>query len=143
MVEKHGSGKIYSSRLSNGHIELLNRKVKDLKRLGHGYRNFEHFRTRFLYATRDNSCYKSIIQLLTLIWKIKFTFRCTADQAGRKTCLITSLLFNFSLPLRNDPKKLNHFQRLSPLIDPKKLGETPLNFGDPRLLLYFLFQIMQ
>ena len=28
-------------------------KVKDLKRLGRGYRNFEHFRTRFLYATRD------------------------------------------------------------------------------------------
>ena len=54
MVEKHGSGKIYSSRLSNGPIESLNRKVKDLKRLGRGYRNFEHFRTRFLYATRDN-----------------------------------------------------------------------------------------
>lgn len=43
MVEKHGSGKIYSSRLSNGPIESLNRKVKDLKRLGRGYRNFEHF----------------------------------------------------------------------------------------------------
>ena len=54
MVEKHGSGKIYSSRLSNGPIESLNRKIKDLKRLGRGYRNFEHFRTRFLYATRDN-----------------------------------------------------------------------------------------
>ena len=54
MVEKYGSGKIYSSRLSNGPIESLNRKVKDLKRLGRGYRNFEHFRTRFLYATRDN-----------------------------------------------------------------------------------------
>lgn len=54
MVERHGPGKIYSSRLSNGPIESLNRKVKDLKRLGRGYRNFEHFRTRFLYATRDN-----------------------------------------------------------------------------------------
>ncbi len=53
MVEKHGPGKIHSSRLSNGPIESLNRKVKDLKRLGRGYRNFEHFRTRFLYATRD------------------------------------------------------------------------------------------
>lgn len=30
------------------------RKAKDLKRLGRGYRNFEHFRTRFLFATRDN-----------------------------------------------------------------------------------------
>ena len=54
MVEKHGPGKIYSSRLSNDPIESLNRKAKDLKRLGRGYRNFEHFRTRFLYATRDN-----------------------------------------------------------------------------------------
>lgn len=53
MVEKHGPGKIYSSRLSDGPIESLNRKVKNLKRLGRGYRNFEHFRTRFLYATRD------------------------------------------------------------------------------------------
>ena len=53
MVEKHGSGEIYSSRLSKDPIESLNRKVKDLKRLGRGYRNFEHFRTRFLYATRD------------------------------------------------------------------------------------------
>lgn len=54
MVEKHGSGKVYSSRLSNGPIESINRKVKDLKRLGRGFRNFEHFRNRFLYATRQN-----------------------------------------------------------------------------------------
>lgn len=54
MVEKHGSGGIYDSRLSNGPIESLNRKIKDLKRLGRGFRNFEHFRNRFLYATRDN-----------------------------------------------------------------------------------------
>ena len=39
---------------SNGPIKSLNRKVKDLKRLGRGYRNFEHFRIRFLYATYDN-----------------------------------------------------------------------------------------
>ena len=52
MVEKIGNGSIYNSRLSNGPIESLNRKVKDLKRLGRGFRNFEHFRNRFLYATR-------------------------------------------------------------------------------------------
>ena len=52
MVEKHGNGELYTSRLSNGPIESLNRKVKDLKRLGRGFRNFEHFRNRFLYATR-------------------------------------------------------------------------------------------
>lgn len=53
MVEKNGAGKIYDSRLSNGPIESLNRKVKDLKRLGRGFRSFEHFRNRFLYATRN------------------------------------------------------------------------------------------
>lgn len=54
MVEKHGSGRIYDSRLSNGPIESLNRKVKDLKRMGRGYRSFEHFRNRFLYSARNN-----------------------------------------------------------------------------------------
>ena len=54
MVEKHGAGMLYDSRLSNGPIESLNRKVKDLKRLGRGFRSFEHFRNRFLYATRNN-----------------------------------------------------------------------------------------
>ena len=54
MVEKHSPGKIYSSRLSNGPIESLNRKAKDLKQLGRGFRNFEHFRNRFLYAARNN-----------------------------------------------------------------------------------------
>lgn len=53
MVEKIGDGKIYDSRLSNGPIESINRKVKDLKRMGRGYKNFEHFRNRFLYATRS------------------------------------------------------------------------------------------
>lgn len=54
MTEKYGYGEIYDSRLSNGPMEALNRKVKDLKRLGRGYKNFEHFRNRFLYATRSN-----------------------------------------------------------------------------------------
>lgn len=54
MVEKIGPGGIYNSRLSNGPIESINRKIKDLKRLGRGYKNFEHFRNRFLYATRNN-----------------------------------------------------------------------------------------
>ena len=54
MVEKCGPGGLYDSRLSNGPIESLNRKVKDLKRLGRGFRNFEHFRNRFLFASRNN-----------------------------------------------------------------------------------------
>ena len=53
MVEKHGFGKFYNSIRSNGPIESINRKVKDLKRSGRGYRNFEHFRNRFLYAARQ------------------------------------------------------------------------------------------
>lgn len=53
MVEKHVYGKVYESRLSNGPIEAINRKVKELKRLGRGFRNFEHFRNRFLYAARQ------------------------------------------------------------------------------------------
>lgn len=53
MVEKVGNGKIYDSRLSNGPIESMNRKIKDLKRMGRGFRNFEHFRNRFLYSTRS------------------------------------------------------------------------------------------
>ena len=53
MIEKIGKNGTYCSRLSNGPIESINRKVKDLKRNGRGYRNFEHFRNRFLYATRS------------------------------------------------------------------------------------------
>ena len=56
MVEKIGPGQIrYETRLSNCPIESLNRKVKDLKRLGRGYRNFSHLRNRFLFATRSNA----------------------------------------------------------------------------------------
>lgn len=60
MVEKHGAGKTYDSRLSNGPIESINRKVKDLKRIGRGFRNFEHFRNRFLYATRQSPIFNGI-----------------------------------------------------------------------------------
>ena len=55
MVEKIGKGNLqYETRLSNGPIESLNRKAKDLKRQGRGYRNFSHLRNRFLFATRSN-----------------------------------------------------------------------------------------
>lgn len=59
MVEKYGYGKVYESRLSNGPIESINRKVKDLKRLGRSLRNFEHFRNRFLYAAEQESALNS------------------------------------------------------------------------------------
>ena len=52
MLERTGPKGTYESRLSNGPMESLNRKVKDLKRIGRGYSNFDHFRNRFLYAAR-------------------------------------------------------------------------------------------
>ena len=52
MVERIGDGSVYESRLSNGPIEALNRKAKDLKRSGRGYRNFDHLRNRFLFSSR-------------------------------------------------------------------------------------------
>lgn len=54
MVKKQGPGGLYDARLSNGPIESINRAVKDIRRNGRGYRNFEHFRNRFLYGTRSN-----------------------------------------------------------------------------------------
>lgn len=54
MVEKIGIKNCTKSRLSNGPIESINRKIKDLKRLGRGFTNFEHFRNRFLYAVRKD-----------------------------------------------------------------------------------------
>jgi transposase len=36
-------------RLHNGHIEGINNKIKVIKRVAFGYRNFSHFRNRILY----------------------------------------------------------------------------------------------
>lgn len=44
----------YYARLSNGPIESMNRKAKDLKRNSRGIRNFKHARNRFLFANRTN-----------------------------------------------------------------------------------------
>ncbi len=52
IVQRIGPDGIYDSRLSNWPIESLNRKAKDLKRGGRGYRNFNHLRNRFLFSTR-------------------------------------------------------------------------------------------
>ncbi|WP_075712254.1 transposase [Hornefia porci] len=51
-LDKNGGAII--SRLSNGPIESTNRKAKDLKRMGRGFRNFNHFRNRFLFASRND-----------------------------------------------------------------------------------------
>lgn len=55
MVERHCKGDTYIRRLSNGPAEALNRIVKDMKRNGRGYKNFEHLRNRFLYSQRANA----------------------------------------------------------------------------------------
>lgn len=56
MDEKIRNRKIYDVRLSNGPIESINRKIKVLKRLGRGFRKFEHLHHRFLFATPP--CFK-------------------------------------------------------------------------------------
>ena len=68
MVEKIGDGQIYDSRLSNGPIESINRKVKDLKRIGRGFRNFEHFRNRFLYSARSNPVLNGVTDYSTVVY---------------------------------------------------------------------------
>ena len=55
LFEKTGSKGPYNARLSNGPIESLNRKAKDMKRNARGFSNFEHLRNRFLFATRENA----------------------------------------------------------------------------------------
>jgi transposase len=59
-LDKDGNSII--SRLSNGPIESMNRKVKDLKRLGRGFRNFDHFRNRFLFASRSDPILNGRVQ---------------------------------------------------------------------------------
>ena len=49
------NGKEIQSRLSNGPLESMNRKPKDIRRLARGYTNFEHFRNRLLFATRKDA----------------------------------------------------------------------------------------
>ena len=60
MVERMNEQGSFESRLSNGPVESLNRKIKDLRRLGRGFRSFEHFRNRFLFASRSNSPFSAV-----------------------------------------------------------------------------------
>ena len=52
MVSKLTGEGVVESRLSNGPIESINKKIKDLKRIARGFTNFTHLRNRFLFATR-------------------------------------------------------------------------------------------
>ena len=55
VIERMCADGTHRSRLSNGPMEALNRIVKDMKRNGRGFRNFEHLRNRFLFANRANA----------------------------------------------------------------------------------------
>ena len=55
MVERTCADGVHISRLSNGPMEALNHIAKDIKRNGHGYRNFSHLRNRFLFSQRKNA----------------------------------------------------------------------------------------
>ena len=68
MVEKHGVGKMYESRLSIGPIESINHKMKDFKRSGRGYRNFEHFRNRFLYSARQAPVLNGVTDYIPVLY---------------------------------------------------------------------------
>lgn len=68
MVEKVCGKETYMTRLSNGPIESINRKIKDLKRNGRGWRNFEHFRNRFLYANRENPIFNGSDEIKTVTY---------------------------------------------------------------------------
>ena len=49
-------------------IESINRKVKDLKRSGRDYRNFEHFRSRFLYSARQSPVLNSVTDYTPVLY---------------------------------------------------------------------------
>ena len=54
LLERIGAnGDSVVSRLSNGPMEAMNRQIKDLRRIAHGFRSFDHFRNRFLFAARN------------------------------------------------------------------------------------------
>lgn len=55
MCERTGSDGPYLSRLSNGPMEGLNRKPKDMKRNSRGYLKFDYMRNRFLFASRKDA----------------------------------------------------------------------------------------
>jgi len=41
------------NRLNNGYIEGMNNRIKEIKRVGFGYRNFNHFRMRLMYIINE------------------------------------------------------------------------------------------
>ena len=46
-------------RFSNGYTEGMNNKIKVIKRVGFGYKDFDFFRIRLLYILNDKNKKKS------------------------------------------------------------------------------------
>lgn len=59
------NGNVIVSRLSNGPMESMNRLIKDLRRLAHGFRSFDHLRNRFLFASRNNPVLNGKVNTMT------------------------------------------------------------------------------
>ena len=55
-------------RFSNGFTEGLNNKIKVIKRIGFGYRNFDFFRLRIMYILNGKMLLYHLYKLL-LHWK--------------------------------------------------------------------------
>lgn len=76
ILEKSNGDK---SRLSNGPIESINRIVKDIKRTGRGYRNFDLLRNRFLFSQRKNAA------ILGMPKKLEDTYLKAYNSKSEKT----------------------------------------------------------
>jgi len=50
--------RVNGQRISNGPIESVNSRIKIIKQNGNGYKNFERFRTRVIYALNEDSSIK-------------------------------------------------------------------------------------
>ncbi|MDD6880579.1 MAG: ISL3 family transposase [Firmicutes bacterium] len=69
MVERLNveTGRSFTSRLSNGPIEAVNRIIKDMKRNARGYQNFNNIRNRFLFSQRANAAVLAVPKTLKQI----------------------------------------------------------------------------
>ncbi len=73
MVEKIGNGKIYDARLSNGPIESINRKVKNLKRLAEASATLSTFATIFFLKIRQTPVLNGITDYNPVAYTLSVT----------------------------------------------------------------------
>ena len=70
----HIANSFIDKRLSNGFTEGLNNKIKVIKRVGFGYKNFEFFRLRILYILKSKNSKKTIFRRLNKTFALKCRF---------------------------------------------------------------------